>query len=274
MTISRTLPALAERRRFYRLALRLAARSRRAILRRIARGFERSLKADATLVTEADFEAELALRTGIRQAFPDHGILGEEFPPLHPEADFQWILDPIDGTLSFTHGIPFFGTILALHYRGRPLVGVIDHPGLGLCYGAGLGLGAWRNGQRLRIRDARVPDLEREVISAGDRSRFVQCRSGAAFDTLVRRHPHVRGYTDCIGHTLAAEGKIGAVVDYGVRPWDIAATRLLVEEAGGRYVCAYHGRQDGQPLYGIIAGKPTVVRWLLTIFRSPRHTRG
>ena len=267
------LPSLADRRHYLRAALGMAAASRRVILGRMAAGFSRRLKADASLVTEADLEAEQVLRAQVRRRFPEHGILGEEFPAYRPEADFQWILDPIDGTLSFTHGLPFFGTIIGLHFRGRPIVGVIDHPALGVRYGAGLGLGAWRDGQRLRLRDARAADLSREIVSASDRPRFALCRSAASFDALVRTHANVRGYTDCLAHTLAAEGKIGAAVDFGVRLWDIAATQLLIEEAGGRYACVYHGQHRGLPLYGIICGKPRVVRWLLRVFSHRRPVR-
>ncbi len=256
------LPLLAERRRFHRAALRLAKMARRVSRRRIARGFRTRLKADASDVTDVDVAVERALRSAIGRAFPGHGIIGEELRATSPDADFQWILDPIDGTTSLKNGIPFYGTIIGLHHRGRPLVGVIDLPGLDRCYSAGLGIGAWCDGRRLRLRDASRRDLPREVISAGDRPRFVQCHAAAAFDRLVREHAYVRGYIDCIAHAFAAEGLIGAVVDYGLKLWDLAATQLLIEEAGGRYVCAYRSTGPEPALYGIICGKPTVVRWL------------
>ena len=125
-------------------------------------GFRKRLKADASYVTNADLAVERTLRALIGRRFPAHGIVGEEFPPVNAGAAFQWILDPIDGTLSFTHGIPYFGTIIALHHDGIPIVGVIDHPALGLCYSAGLGLGAWCNGRRLHVRDVpRAPARRR-----------------------------------------------------------------------------------------------------------------
>lgn len=255
-------PSLAQRRRFYAAALQLARLARRVSRRRVASGFRTRLKRDASYVTDVDLAVERALRAAIARAFPTHGVLGEEFPPTRPDAEYQWILDPIDGTTSLKNGIPFYGTIIALHYRGRPLVGVIDLPALDRCYSAAVGLGAWRDGRRLRLRDVARADLPREVISVGDRSRFVQCRAGAGFDRLMREHGQVRGYIDCIAHAFAAEGLIGAAVDYGVKLWDIAATQVLVEEAGGRYVCVYGSRRSEPRLYGIICGKPTVVRWL------------
>ena len=260
------LPRLTERRRYFRAALRFAAAARREVRAQTARGFARRLKADASFVTDADLAVEHRLRSAIHRAFPDHGIIGEEFPPLAPDAEYQWILDPIDGTLSFLHGIPFYGTIIALHYRGRPLVGVIDHPGLGTCYAAAAGLGAWRDGRRLRMDDIPPGAIKHEVISVGDRSRFARCGRSGAFDRLMRSHPQVRGYMDCIAHTFAAEGSLGGAVDYGIRLWDIAATQVLIEEAGGRFVIAHESNRGGLPIYGIICGKPTVVRWLERIF--------
>lgn len=257
------IPPLGHRRRYYRAALRFARLARRVGGKRIAAGFRTRLKRDASFVTDVDLAVERALRAAIGRAFPGHGVFGEELPPSHPDAEFQWILDPIDGTTSLKNGIPFYGTIIALHHRGRPLVGVIDLPALDRCYSAAKGLGAWCDGRRLRLRDAARRDLPREVISVGDRTRFVQCRAGAGFDRLMREHGQVRGYIDCIAHAFAAEGLIGAAVDYGVKLWDIAATQLLVEEAGGRYVRAYRSRSKDPVLYGIVCGKPAVVRWLM-----------
>jgi fructose-1,6-bisphosphatase/inositol monophosphatase family enzyme len=214
-------------------------------------------------VTDVDLSIERALRAAIARRFPDHGILGEEFPEVNPGAPRQWIIDPIDGTTSLTHGIPFFGTIIGLHDRGRPLVAGIDFPALDRRYSAGLGLGAWCDGRRLQIRDVSRRDLPREVISVAERHRFVECGAGAAYDRLVRQHDEVRGYADCIAHAFAAEGVIGAAVDYGLKLWDIAATQLLVEEAGGLYRCTYRTAGTTPALYGIVCGKPTVVRWLV-----------
>jgi myo-inositol-1(or 4)-monophosphatase len=202
----------------------------------------------------------------IARRYPDHGIIGEEYPPLRPAAPYQWLLDPVDGTLSLTHGLPFYGTIIGLHLRGRPIVGVIDFPALAERYHAARGLGAWHNRRRLRLRDVPRRAIGDEIVSAADRVRFAEFGAAGAFDRLLRTHRHVRGYYDCIAHAWAAEGTIGAVVDFGVGPWDIAATELLVAEAGGRYVVARRRGEGATARLAIIAGKPTVVRWLETIF--------
>jgi fructose-1,6-bisphosphatase/inositol monophosphatase family enzyme len=251
-----------ELRRYYAAALRFARQARRIVRQRLTRRFGTRLKADRSLVTDVDVAVERVLRTAIGRAFPGHGILGEELAPSGQGSPYQWILDPIDGTTSLTHGIPFYGTIIALHHEGRPLVGVIDLPGLDRCYSAGVGLGASCNGRRLQLHDVPRRAIPKEVVSAGDRDRFVLCRAAGSFDRLMREHPTIRGYVDCIAHAFAAEGLVGAVVDYGVKLWDIAATQVLIEEAGGRYVCSYLSRTRDPAVYGIICGKPTVVRWL------------
>lgn len=259
---------LAQRRRFHLVVDRLATLARRTVRRYLERRVPKRLKADQSYVTDADLATERVLRRAITRAFPDHGIFGEEFPPVHVESPFQWILDPIDGTLSFTHGIPFFGTLIALQHHGRPIATAIDQPALGLRYTAGLGLGAFRNGRRIRLRDLdRGESLEREVIASAERYRFARCGAARRFDRLQRAHPLVRTYADCLGHTLAVEGRVGAMVDYGIRLWDIAATELLVREAGGRWVEVYRKpHAPGDATYGVIFGKPRVVRWLLPFF--------
>ncbi len=257
-----------QRRRFLTEALEIVGAARRITLARMAGGFARWKKADQSFVTDADLEVERLFRSELARRFPEHGIVGEEFEPVNPEADFQWIVDPIDGTLSFTRGIPLFGTIVGLHHRGTPIVGIIDHPALGRCYSAAAGLGAFRDGERIRLHDL-APDerVEDEPIASGDRHQFLRSDRGEAFDALMRGHPRVRTYADCFGHTLAAEGAVGAMVDFGLRIWDLAATQVLIEEAGGRYVCAQTLERPGEgTLYGIICGKPRVVEWLLPRF--------
>ncbi len=253
---------LTSRRSFLRAAHRVVDGSRRVILRAAARGFTTRAKPDKSFVTDADLAAEKVLRAAIARRFPDHGILGEEFERVRPEAEFQWIIDPIDGTLSFTRGIPLYGTILALHRRGKPVLGIIDHPALGLRYAAAAGLGARRNGKPLRLRDDGTPAAG-EIIATGDRMHFLKVGSGPAFDRLLKGHPQVRTYADCFGHALAAEGAVGAMVDYGIRIWDMAATQVIIEEAGGKFeLVSRLPDGKGGHFYNIVCGKPRVVKRL------------
>ncbi|MCX5787274.1 MAG: hypothetical protein NTX64_02015 [Elusimicrobia bacterium] len=253
-------------RELLRAALRLADLSRREILRRAERPKTR-LKRDSTIVTAADLAAERALRAAIARRFPDHGIIGEEFAAVRPRAEFQWIIDPIDGTISFSHGIPFYGTVLGLHRKGQPLVGVIDLPGMGLRYSAAAGLGAFKNGARLRLNDlGPKEDIRREVLATGDSDAFERCGARRGLERLHRCHPHVRAYADCLGHGLVAQGSVAAMADFGIRLWDLAATQIIIEEAGGLYHVAHRHQDRDATRYCIIFGKPRAVRWLERFF--------
>lgn len=260
--------SVAERRRLLRAAREMSEAARRVILGKAAGGFKVRTKPDSSFVTDADLAAERRLRAEIIRRFPDHGIVGEELPPRNPESPYQWILDPIDGTLSFTRGIPLYGSILGLFHEGRPVVGVIDHPALGERYSAAAGLGAWRNAERIRLRKTgRSP--EGEIVATGDRSHFKKMGREAEYDRLMVRHPQVRSYADCFGHTLAFSGAIGAMVDYGIKVWDLAASRVLIEEAGGRYLCVERQGEGPEAFHGIILGRPEVVEWLEGLFAPP-----
>jgi len=125
--------------RYHAAAVELAEETRRIVRPALERGFDVKTKADASLVTDVDQAVERRLRELIARWFPDHGVIGEEYPPTQPDSAFQWILDPIDGTEEFVHGVPTFGAMLALHHRGAPVVGVVDHPALDLRVDAGVG---------------------------------------------------------------------------------------------------------------------------------------
>ena len=257
--------------RFYAKALEFSASARSLILSLMAVGFEVKRKADKSFVTSADLRVEEYLRELIRRHFPDHGVIGEEFPPTNPGAAFQWILDPIDGTEDFVQHVPTFGSILALHYRGAPLVGVIDHPALSLCVSAALGLGMHKNGEHMILTDldsAAIDGGERVMLPA--RANFIKYRDdGALFDAAVRAHPNHRIYRSCYAHSLAVIGAADATVDYANAIWDFAASRILIEEAGGKFMIV---REWDAPaagrVYGSIMGKPSVVDRLARIFNQ------
>src|SRR5947208_11149492 len=159
----------ADVERYHAAAVELADAARRIVAPAVERGFEVETKPNASLVTDIDHAVERRLRELIGRWFPDHGVTGEEYPPTHPESPFQCILDPIVGTEEFVYGVPTFGTMLALHYRAVPLIGVIDHPALDLRVHAGVGLGTYRHGPRARPTGAPVsarPEGRRRLVSA------------------------------------------------------------------------------------------------------------
>ena len=257
--------------RYHAAAVELADEARRIVGPALERGFDVETKPDASLVTDVDRAVERRLRELIGRWFPDHGVIGEEYPPTHAESAFQWILDPIDGTEEFVHGIPTFGTMLALHHRGVPLVGVIDHPALDLMVNAGVGLGTARNGRRIRLTDAPVnarPEGVRLVLSA--RLNFTRhVDEGHLFEALTRAYPNHRIYRAAYAHTAVVTGAADAMVDMHNRVWDLAPSQVLVEEAGGRYEVVRDFRAaDGGRVLSAVFGQPALVDRLVALFRE------
>jgi fructose-1,6-bisphosphatase/inositol monophosphatase family enzyme len=260
-----------ERRGFLRRAEEIALAARQVTLGAVRRGFTHQRKPDRSFVTEVDVEVEKTIRGLLRKHFPEHGVIGEELDERVADSVYSWVVDPIDGTHSLRHGIPLFGTLLALMEDQRPVVGVLDLPGLGTLYSAGIGLGAFLNGESLRTRglDGAEP-IEQEVIAIGERKQFLNGGTELVFDTLMGAHPSVRTYCDCFGHALAIEGAVGAMVDYGLRVWDLAATEVLVKEAGGKFIrLRVEPGSDGEPRHDVVFGKPHVVDWVLARIPQP-----
>lgn len=259
--------------RYHVAAIEMADEARRIVQAALARGFSIETKLDRSLVTDADKGVERRLRELIARWFPEHGVLGEEYPPTRPESPFQWILDPIDGTEEFVHGIPTFGTMLALHHRGTALVGVIDHAALDLRVTAARGLGTFRNGQRIRLpvppTDRRPGDV-RLVLSA--RVNFTHhVDEGHLFEALTRAFPNHRIYRAAYAHTAVVIGAADAMVDMHNRLWDQAPSPVLIEEAGGRYaVVRDFPAPDGGRITSAVFGQPPVVDRLVALCQEPR----
>jgi len=255
--------------RYHAAAVELADEARRIVRPALERGFAVETKADASLVTDVDRGVEQRLRELIGRWFPDHGVIGEEYPPTRPDSAFQWIMDPIDGTEEFVHGIPTFGAMLALHHREVPLVGVIDHPALDLRVSAGRGIGAYRNGQRIRLSDVPPgarPEQVRVVLSA--RLNFTRhVDEGHLFEAVTRRYPNHRIYRAAYAHTAVVMGAADAMVDVHNHIWDLAPSQVLIEEAGGRYaVVRDFPAPDGSRILSAVFGKPSVVDGLVAVF--------
>jgi fructose-1,6-bisphosphatase/inositol monophosphatase family enzyme len=259
----------ADVERYHAAAIELAEEARRIVGLALERGFGVETKPDASLVTDVDRAVERRLRELLGRWFPDHGVVGEEYPPTQPASAFQWILDQIDGTEEFVHGIPTFGTMLALHHRGIPLVGVIDHPALDIRVNAGVGMGTYRNGCRIRLADAPVSEPAegvRLVLSA--RVNFTRhVDEGHLFEALTRAYPNHRIYRAAYAHTAVVTGAADAMVDMHNQVWDLAPSQVLVEEAGGRYaVVREFAGPDGTPVLSAVFGKPALVDRLVALF--------
>lgn len=221
-------------------AVEVAWRAGRVTLAHYQTGVSVETKPDASPVTVADREAERTVRELIEARFPEDGILGEEFGEVRPGAQRRWVVDPIDGTRSFLHGIPFYGVLLGLEQDDDVLLGVLHFPALDETVYATRGLGCWWNGRRAhvsgtdRIEDALVLTTDAEMIEREGR------REG--WDRLRFAAKDVRTWGDAYGYALVATGRAEAMLDPIMAPWDAAAVRPIIEEAGGVFT-----DWDGRP---------------------------
>jgi histidinol-phosphatase len=208
-----------------------------------ARDLSVDTKPDLSPVTDADRTVERALREQIAVERPGEAVLGEEEGGA-ASGSIRWILDPIDGTKNFSRGIPIWATLIALERGGEVVLGVASAPGLGRRWWAERGAGAVADGEPIHVSGVRR--MEDAVFSFTRTSLFVE--RGAALD-LVRRAWHARTFSDCWQHLLVAEGSVDAAIDPVMNAWDIAALRVIVEEAGGRSTDFAGGRAlDGGSL--------------------------
>ena len=236
------------------LAALAADAARREILPRFRRvGVE--FKQDGSPVTEADRAAEQAIKHVLREGDPGAAILGEEFGAEgDTRAGAAWVIDPIDGTIGFSRGLPLFSTIIARLEDGVPVLGLIDLPGVGERTIGWKGGGVRRNGTPVRCSQA--TDLSQALVAHGDLFCFRNCDELPAFERMVREVRIVRGYTDAFGHAQVAAGGIDAMVDLDLNPWDAAATQVLIPEAGGRCVTIEYPERHK---LGLVFGAPALV---------------
>ncbi len=200
-----------------------------------------TIKADKTPVTEADVETEKVIRSILTSRFPEHGFYGEETGRSALDAEYLWLVDPIDGTKAFVREYPMFSTQIALMHRGRLVLGVSSAPAYGELAHAEIGAGTWLDDRPVRVSD--VATLEQAALSTGNLKSFATGPRWGAFGRLVGRLNRIRGYGDFLHYHLLAAGKIDAVLESDVNILDVAACAVIVEAAGGRITDL-----DGGPL--------------------------
>jgi histidinol-phosphatase len=190
-------------------------------------------KADSSPVTIADRESEQEMRQLILSAFPDHQILGEEFGSAGDgESPWKWVLDPIDGTKSFIHGIPLYTVLVALMYEDQAMLGVIYNPQTDELVSAGIGMGCWYNGQATRV--STVSSLEEARLQLTDPGDYLRRDPKHAADIMsgVRL---TRTWADAHGYLLIATGRAEIMIDPEMSLWDIACLQPIITEAGGEF---------------------------------------
>ena len=194
---------------------------------------ETSTKSDGSYVTIADREAEAYLRGQINERFPEDGIVGEEEGETEGRSGRRWILDPIDGTFAFVHGVPFYGVLIALEIDGEMSVGVINMPALGEIVSAAQGCGCFLNGELTRV--STTAKLEEALLLCTDFRAAAYHGFGRAVDFLQRTAKTSRTWGDCYGYVLVATGRADVMLDPVMNLWDCAPLLPMMEEAGGTF---------------------------------------
>jgi myo-inositol-1(or 4)-monophosphatase len=211
----------------------LAQESGKLIMKYFATQVQVITKEDLSPVTIADREAEALMRKLIESHYPDHQVLGEE-DGLSGKAgaEYQWVLDPIDGTRPYVHKVPLFGTLIGLLHKGQPVLGAIHIPPAGeLAIGA-TGHPTTLNGKPVRVKT--TERLEDATLLYTNTQTIWQQGHGAAFQRLQAQAGLVRGWGDCYGHFMVAVGRADVMIDTVLKIWDVAALKPCVDGAGGR----------------------------------------
>jgi histidinol-phosphatase len=190
-------------------------------------------KPDRSPVTRADQDSERAILEVLKSAFPSHSILAEESGAHAGDPAHRWIVDPLDGTRGFARGSVFWGPLVALEKDGEIVVGAMALPAAGIRYWAAKGKGAYRDGTRLRVSG--VPRLEDATLSLGQLSGLLAGPQGAGVQKLIGTVDSARAYGDLAACAMLLDGRADIWLETGVQPWDLAPTKILVEEAGGQF---------------------------------------
>lgn len=214
-------------------AVEIAREAGEITLRHFRGSFAAERKADNTFVTVADREAEAHLRARIEAAFPEDSILGEEGGEKSGASNRRWILDPIDGTFSFVHGVPLYGVLIGVELMGEPALGVVNLPAASEIVYAARGLGCFWNGGPASVSP--TTSIEGALLLCTDFGTCEQYGFGSASATLQRRADARRTWGDAYGHVLVATGRADIMLDPVMNIWDCAALLPIVEEAGGTF---------------------------------------
>jgi histidinol phosphatase-like enzyme (inositol monophosphatase family) len=246
--------------KFKDFVFRLAEESAGVILQYYRKEIFISTKSDDSPVTIADKMAEEKMRELIIKQFPDHGILGEEFGSHKPEAEYQWILDPIDGTRSFICGIPLFGTLIALLENGKPVLGAMNFPVFGQFF-LGDNSQTFLNNKVVQMR--RIRHLNEAVLLTTDIQNIAKYQDITRFQNLVEQVQLFRTWGDCFGYSLLAAGFADIMIDPVMSAWDIMALIPIIKGAGGE-ITDYQGKD---PLKGssIVAASPVLHQQIIKI---------
>ncbi len=223
-------------------------------------------------VTQADRAAEQVIRAYVAENWPEHALVGEEFGRLANtvggEPDYCWIVDPIDGTRSFISGVPLWGTLIGLSYRGAPLLGLMTQPFTGERFWSGRDAAQYRgpDGER-RLCTRPCPDLAQATLMATAPEMFTDPADLAAFEAVSARARLRRFGGDCYSYCMLAAGHVDLVVEAGMAAYDIAPLIPIVERAGGQ-VTTWEGGSAAEGGRVVASGDPALHEAALQVLRG------
>ena len=224
---------MSELESYLDLAIDLADRAGRLTLGYFRTGTRPEWKQDATPVTVADREAETLIRHELGRRHPRHAVIGEEHGETTGSGPWRWWIDPIDGTKSFLCGVPLYGVLIGLEREGRIVAGVASFPALGETIAAARGLGCRLNGRLCTVSDVGVPSAA--VVSTTDVGSFAPHGKAGAWSRVCDAAWMRAGWGDAYGHALVASGRIEAMLDPVMNPWDCGPFPVILAEAGGSF---------------------------------------
>lgn len=247
-------------------ALEAAQAAEDIIMHYYSAGADVQIKADNTPVTQADVESEQAIRSFLEKRFPEHDFYGEETGRTHLDADYLWLVDPIDGTKSFVRSYPMFSTQIALMYKGELILGVSNAPAWKERLWAIKGEGAWLGDKKLSVSD--ITSLEQASLSTGNIATLAAEPKGwNVLGTLSQAVHRTRGYGDFLHYHLLAKGSLDLIVESDLNILDIAALTVIVREAGG-VMTQLDGQDISLDSRSVLAATPDLHQTVLQRFQS------
>lgn len=219
--------------KFLQIGVQAVQEAEKVILEYFSGKIQTDLKKDGSPVTIADKKAEELIRKIISANFPEHGFIGEEYGEKNNKSEYTWIIDPIDGTKNYSRNIPMFATELALFRGDEIILGISNAPKLNKLLTASKGKGTYLN-QKKKLQVSDITDLPQSYISIGSVKYFAQKPEYDKLAEINEACAGMKGFGDTWSYHFVAEGKLDAIIEAKSKIWDIAATSIIIEEAGGK----------------------------------------
>ncbi|MHA1539339.1 MAG: inositol monophosphatase family protein [Alphaproteobacteria bacterium] len=227
-----------------------------------------SRKDDASPVTIADLKIEDLIRKRIESVFPDHGIIGEEHGSVRENADYIWHIDPIDGTIAFIHGLPLFGTLMGLTYRGKPILGFVDQPFIGDRWIGGKEYGTTHNRHVVKTRQIATLDQASLIVTSPDYLESFGPQITAGMHGLQGTVQQNLFGAGCYASGLLASGHLDLILSAGLKSWDYLSRLAIIEGAGGVMTDWQGNRPEGHKVMVVAAGSAALHAQSLDILKG------